>query len=130
MYLQHLPDFLTYFGMALISVLNFFVVYILITLYNELREIRDNRNQAAAIALSGALLGYTIPIASLLIHAVNLIDFFAWSLIALLVQLLAFVASVTFSVNERIVLQDNSAATMLASISIVLGILNAACLVY
>ena len=130
MYLQHLPSFLLYFGSAAVSVLTFALIYIKLTPYNELQEIRDKHNNAAAIALSGALIGFALPEASLLIHSVNIIDFFAWSAIALGVQLFAFIVSFVFRVQKRVVEQDISAGIMLASISVVAGILNAACMTY
>ena len=130
MYLEHVPTFFLYFASASLSMLVFVTVYIYLTPYNELHEIRDKHNNAAAIALSGALIGYALPIASLLIHSVNIIDFFMWAIIACLVQLFAFVVSFIFRVQKRIAEQDVSAGIMLASISIVAGILNAACLTY
>lgn len=130
MYLQHLPTFLTYFGSASLSMLVFALIYIGITPYNEFKEIRIKHNNAAAIAFSGALIGFALPEASLLIHSVNLLDFFLWSGVAFCVQIFAFSISLLFQVQKRIVEQDISAGIMLASISIIAGILNAACLTY
>lgn len=130
MYLQHLPTFLMYFGSAAFSMLTFALIYIKLTPYNELQEIRDKHNNAAAVALSGALIGFALPEASLLIHSVNIIDFFSWSVIALGVQLFAFLVAFVFKVQKRIAEQDISAGIMLASISVVAGIMNAACMVY
>lgn len=130
MYLQHLPTFFMYFGSAAVSMLVFALIYIKLTPYNELQEIRDKHNNAAAVALSGALIGFALPEASLLIHSVNIIDFFMWSIVALGVQLFAFLVAFVFKVQKRIAEQDISAGIMLASISVVAGILNAACMVY
>lgn len=130
MYLQHLPTFLMYFGLAAFSMLAFTLIYIKLTPYNELQEIRDNHNKSAAIALSGALIGFALPEASLLIHSVNVSDFLAWSIVAIFVQLFAFIVSFVFKVQKRVAEQDISAGIMLASISIVAGILNAACMTY
>lgn len=130
MYLQHLPSFLLFFSLAATSMLSFALIYIKLTPYNELQEIRDKHNTAAAIALSGALVGFALPEASLLIHSVNIVDFALWSIVALGVQLFAFFVSFVFQVQKRVAEQDISAGIMLASISVVAGILNAACLVY
>lgn len=129
-YLHALPTFLLYFGSAALSMLVFVMAYIRITPYNEHKEIHDRHNTAAAIALVGAMIGFALPEASLLIHAVGLIDFFAWSIVALLVQLFAFACSTVFNVRERIIVGDISVGITLAGISIVAGILNAACLTY
>ncbi len=130
MYLQHLPTFIMYFGSAVISMIVFALIYIGLTPYNEIKEICEKHNNAAAVAFSGALIGFALPIASLLIHSVNIIDFVLWAGVALVVQIFAFVISFVFKVQKRIVEQDVSAGIMLASISIIAGILNAASLTY
>lgn len=129
-YLHALPAFVTYFSSAALCMFLFVVTYIHVTPYNEHKEIHDNHNPAASIALVGAMIGFAIPEASLLIHAVGLADFFIWSAVALLVQLFAFVCSLVYDVRERIIAGDMSVGIMLAGISIVAGILNAACLTY
>ncbi|WP_129127786.1 DUF350 domain-containing protein [Geomonas oryzae] len=47
-------------------------------------------NLAAAVSLTGALLGFAIPVAIVIAHSVNLVDMAAWALMATMVQLLCF----------------------------------------
>lgn len=131
-YLINLPNFLLYYGSAILIFLIFIGIYTVITPYRELVEIRNNRNAAAAVALSGSMIGFSLPVASLIAHAVNLTDFFAWSAVAIMVQIATFflVAIVFRGIQERIKERDISIGVMLASSSIVAGILNAACMTY
>ncbi len=118
--------FLAAGGFALI----FKAVYRWITPHDEGALIRAG-NPAAAIALGGALLGYVIPLASALAHTASLPEFVAWALLAGVIQI------VTFWVVRRVALPDVSAriergeistALYLLSISLAVGILNAACM--
>ena len=113
-------------GFALI----FKAVYRWITPHDEGALIRAG-NTAAAVALGGALIGYVIPLASALANTHSLPEFVAWALLAGVIQI------VTFWLVRRIALPDVSAriergemapALYLMTISIVVGILNAACM--
>ena len=48
------------------------------------------RNAAAAVSLSGAVLGFTLPLAHAIAQSVSLLDMAVWSAIALVVQLALF----------------------------------------
>lgn len=98
--------------------------------YHEQTLIREG-NTAAAISLGGALIGYVLPLASALSHTVTLREFAAWALLAAIIQILAFVIVsrlVYRKMAERIEAGETSAAVYLASISICIGLLNAACM--
>jgi putative membrane protein len=89
-YLINLPNILLYYGSAILIFLIFIGIYTIITPYRELIEIRSNRNAAAAVALSGSMIGFSLPVASLIAHSANLINFFAWSTVASVVQIVTF----------------------------------------
>jgi putative membrane protein len=108
----------------------FKAIYRWITPHDEGALIRSG-NMAAAVALGGALLGYVIPLASALAHTSTLPEFVAWAILAGVIQI------VTFWVVRRVALPDVSAriergemstALYLLSISLAVGILNAACM--
>lgn len=108
----------------------FKLIYQLITPYKESALIRAG-NPAAAIVLGGALLGYVLPLASALANTVSLGEFAAWAAIAGVIQI------VTFTVVRLLVMKDFSAriergeiapALYLMSISLAVGVLNAACM--
>jgi putative membrane protein len=108
----------------------FKLIYQWATPYNERTLIRDG-NVAAAITLGAALLGYILPLASALEHTVSLAEFAVWALLAGLIQIVTFtiVRRVVMSdFSERIVRGEIAAAIYMASISLGVGLLNAACM--
>ena len=129
--IRYFDDFLIYFSLALLLLFVFTFVYIKVTPYKELELIREG-NKAAAISLSGAMLGFAMPLASTVVNAVNLIDLVLFALLATVVQLIAFVFVRLLMPNlgEAIEGGDVAKATFLAAVAIAVGMLNAAALVY
>lgn len=108
----------------------FKLLYQWATPYNERALIRAG-NVAAAITLGAALLGYILPLASALEHTVSLPEFAAWALLAGVIQILAFTIVrriVMPDFSDRIVRGELAAALYMASISLGVGLLNAACM--
>ncbi|WP_298444493.1 DUF350 domain-containing protein [uncultured Ferrimonas sp.] len=127
-----LSAFLGYFASGVVAIALFKLIYAFITPFDEWALIKAGNN-AAALSLGGALLGYTIALASAVSHSVTYVDFATWAAVALLAQLLAF-AVVRFALLTDIVakIEDNhlASAIVLASINISIGVLNAACMSY
>jgi putative membrane protein len=122
--------FLIAFAAAGVFTIAFKLIYQWVTPYHEQTLIRQG-NTAAAISLGGALIGYVLPLASALSHTVSLREFAAWALLAAVIQILAFVivSRVAFrKLAERIEAGEIAGAVYLASISICIGLLNAACM--
>ena len=108
----------------------FKLIYQWATPYHERTLIRDG-NTAAAITLGAALLGYVLPLASALAHTVSLAEFAVWALLAGVIQIVAFSVVRHFLMrdfSDRIMRGEIAAATYMASISLCVGILNAACM--
>lgn len=108
----------------------FKALYRWITPHDEGALIRAG-NSAAAVALGGALLGYVIPLASALTHTTSLPEFVAWAVLAGAIQIATFwlVRRIALpDVSERIARGEMSTALYLLSISLVVGVLNAACM--
>jgi putative membrane protein len=107
----------------------FKVVYQWVTPYNEGKLIREG-NVAAALALGGALVGYVLPLASALSNTVTLLEFCAWAALAGVIQIAAFtlVRVVMKDVTARIEKGEIAAGVYLLSISLAVGLLNAACM--
>ena len=63
-----LPSFLAYFGVAVVLLAVFLLVYVNVTPYDEISLIRQG-NTAAAINLSGALFGFAMPVANVIAHS-------------------------------------------------------------
>jgi putative membrane protein len=108
----------------------FKAVYRWITPHDEGALIRAG-NSAAAVALGGALLGYVIPLASALANTASLPEFVAWAILAGVIQIVAFwlVRRIALpDVSARIERGEMSTALYLLSISLAVGVLNAACM--
>ena len=105
-------------------------LYQLITPHKEGPLIREG-NSAAAVALGGAVLGYVIPLASALSQTHSLAEFAAWAALAGVIQIVVFwvVRRVALrDVSARIERGEMAAALYLLSISVAVGIINAACM--
>jgi putative membrane protein len=124
-------EFLIYAGLAIAFIYLYMIVYLWITPYNELKLIKDG-NIAAAISLSGSVLGFTFPLAASIFQAVHPWDMMLWALIAAAVQLLVYVAVRYTLLNVSHRIPDGQIATgiVLGAISMSAGILNAACMTY
>jgi putative membrane protein len=108
----------------------FKLVYQWVTPYDEGKLIREG-NIAAALALGGALVGYVLPLASALSNTVSLLEFCAWAALAGVLQIGAFTIVrllVMKDVSARIERGDIAAGVYLLSISLAVGMLNAACM--
>ena len=129
--LAGLPAFLSYFAAAIGLLALFLFIYVLMTPYREITLIRQG-NTAAAASLSGAILGFVLPLTSAIAHSVGLADMAIWGLVALIIQLLVYLAA-------RLLLPDlardvpaGKVATgvFLGALSLAIGMLNAACMTY
>ena len=108
----------------------FKLVYQWVTPYNEGKLIREG-NVAAALALGGALVGYVLPLASALSNTVTLLEFCAWAALAGVLQIAAFTlvrVVVMKDVAARIEKGEIAAGVYVMSISLAVGVLNAACM--
>lgn len=128
-----LLPFLAYFGLSLLALLAFSLAYTAITPYDEWRLIREQRNLAAAIALGGALVGFSVSLASAVAHSVSLVDFLVWALVAMVAQVIAYtLLRLLFErdIAARIEAGETASGVMLAALSLAIGLLNAACMTY
>ena len=96
-------------------------------------RVKEEKNVAAAIGFGGAIVGFAIALASAATHSVAIVDFIIWAVVAIIAQSLAFaLLRFTFmpKIAQRINENEVSAGVMLASMSIAVGLLNAACMTY
>ena len=124
-------DFLVYLAVGLVLLAVYVAIYIRVTPYREIAPIRAG-NMAAAYSLSGAVIGFVIPLASAIEHSVGLADMAIWGLIAMVVQLAAFVAvRITIPTITRDIPAGQAAhGFFLGAVAIAVGMLNAACMSY
>jgi putative membrane protein len=127
--LAGLPPFLAYFAVAILLVLIFIRIYTWVTPHDELALVRAN-NASAALAFGGALMGFALPLSSAVTHSMSLLDCAVWGAVALMVQVLTFVAlRITIKqLPERIERGELAAGILAAAVAISVGIINAACM--
>jgi putative membrane protein len=129
--LSGFDDFLVYFGLSALFVAVFLAVYVHVTPYREFALIREG-NAAAGASLSGALLGFVLPLASTVVHSVNLWDMALWAAIALIVQTVVYLVARALmpDIVRHIPEGRTGSGVFLGAASLAAGILNAACLTY
>ncbi|HTD89940.1 MAG TPA: DUF350 domain-containing protein [Burkholderiales bacterium] len=123
------PAFIITLAAALGLLAVFIFIYVKITPYHEIQLIRQG-NLAAAISLSGTTLGFAIPLAQSAAQSGSLPDMLLWSVISMVVQLLAyFVARLTIPNIARDIPDGKVAqGTFLGVLSLATGLLSAACM--
>jgi putative membrane protein len=128
-----LQSFGLYIGMSIGFLVAFKFIYALATPHKEWALIKNEKNVAAAVGFGGAIVGFSLALASAASNSVSIVDYAIWGAVALLAQLLAF-ALVRFIFMPKIVsrLENNevSAGVILAATNIAVGLLNAACMTY
>lgn len=121
-------SFTAYFGAAVILTACFVIVYIRMTPHDEFKLMREG-NGAAALGLTGAMLGFTIPLALVISVSGALLEAVIWGVGALLVQTAGqFIARLLFpNLTTDVVAGKYSAAIVQSGIALCLGVLQAAC---
>ncbi|QWR77132.1 DUF350 domain-containing protein [Candidatus Magnetomonas plexicatena] len=124
-----LTAFMAYFISSVVFLVLFSIIYKWITPYNEFKLIHEG-NTAAALSFSGVLIGFVLPMASAIAHSASLFDMFIWAGVALAVQVISFLAvRLVFPTLVNDISSNNvSTGLFLGVISILTGILNAACI--
>lgn len=116
--------FLLYIVLSLALLAAFTYAYIQVTPYDEAVDIFEGK-LAPAIALAGAMLGFTFPLLVASYTHSEVLWFLGWALIACVVQLGVF--AVLHRLLPRVIETNNVAgATVFAAASICAGLINAA----
>ena len=117
--------FATYFAAAAALLIGFVLIYIWITPYKEFKLVAENNN-AAAIALSGAVLGFTLPLLASIYYTQSILEMVMWAGVTCCVQMAVFMAMRRRVMSiER---GDTAPAILLAAFSIAFGLINAVCI--
>jgi putative membrane protein len=122
-------NYLVHLALAALLLVVFFKAYTWMTPYDEVKLIRQG-NHAAALSLGGAMLGFSMTIASSILHTNNWQQFLAWALGAMVVQALGYaVTTRCLKMAQDQIEADNSAfGGLLGTISLSIGGINAACI--
>ena len=115
-------------GFALIGA--FLYLYTQLTPYPEFKLIKEG-NTAAACALSGALVGFVLPLCAIIANTHSLIDLLLWAAIAFGIQLAVY-GAVRFMIGDlerQVETGSIAAGVYLGTCSLVGGLLTATCLI-
>lgn len=127
--LDTLPAFLAYFAGSLVLLALFLWLHEKLLPGQEWRLIREG-NAAAALSVAGAAGGFALPLASAIVHSAGFADMVIWAVISGIVQFGCFLAMrlLRRDVAGALARGDMAEATVMAAGSLILGVLNAACL--
>jgi putative membrane protein len=119
-------NYLLHLSLAAMLVLVFFLVYTAITPFDEVKLIRGG-NRAAALSLSGALIGFALPVSSALMHTADYQQFLTWAGIAMVLQIAVYGITTALLKMARDQIEADNAAFggLLGAISISIGVINA-----
>ncbi|HEY8560916.1 MAG TPA: DUF350 domain-containing protein [Pyrinomonadaceae bacterium] len=121
--LEALGNFLLYTFASLVLLAVFGKIYQWLTPYHEHESIKEGK-LAPAIALGGALIGFTLPMLSVSYHGVNFVDFLIWAGIAGALQIIVFKA--LYWLIPMQIEEDNKAiAVIYAVLAFCVGLINA-----
>lgn len=107
----------------------FLFVYTRVTPYREVELIRAGK-LAPAISLGGALIGFSLTLASSVQHNDSLIMFIVWALAAMVVQVLAYalLSRAIAGMAEALEADNVAIGTLMGSVALAVGLVNAASL--
>jgi len=128
-----LGNFALYFAASIALLFIFKIIYAFVTPHDEWKLVKEDKNLAAAVGFGGAMIGFSIALAGAATNSLSIGDFVIWGVVAIIAQSLAFaLLRFTFmpKIAERINQNEVSAGTMLAAMSVSVGLLNAACMSY
>jgi putative membrane protein len=128
--LAGLPAFAAYFAAAVALCVLYLFVYTRATPHQEYDLIIHEHNASAALALGMSLIGFSIALASAIIHATTIFDFIVWGIVAIIVQIGAYYLARLGHPDISNAIRQNAlaSAVWLGAVSIVAGILSAACM--
>jgi putative membrane protein len=114
-------------GFVLIAI--FFAIYTKVTPFDEISLIRKG-NTAAALSLSGALIGFSLTVGSSILHNDSFLMFLAWAAGAMAVQLICYVIMARSLPDMDAAIEGDNVAMggLMAVSSLTIGIVNAACI--
>lgn len=131
--LAGLDNFALYFVISIVFLFIFKFVYALVTPHDEWKLVKEEKNVAAAVGFGGAIIGFALALSGAAANSLSVIDFAIWGVVAIIAQSLAFaLLRFTFMprIAERITNNEVSAGSILAAMSVAVGLLNAACMTY
>ncbi|XZG70107.1 DUF350 domain-containing protein [Chitinibacteraceae bacterium HSL-7] len=128
-YLPPLIAYLSYLASGVGLLVVFSVLYARVTPLDELKLIREG-GTAAALSYGGALVGFSLTLASSAWHVNQLHYFLIWSVLAMAVQILVHVvlARCIKGLAQALIENNIAVGTFAGCVSLAVGIINAGAL--
>lgn len=123
---EGLPVLVVQFALTLALLIVGVAVYMAITPFHEMRLVRTG-NAAGGIVLGGSIVALAIPLAATLATSRFSLDILIWGLVALVLQLLTFVAATLLIRGLRGMIEAGNlaAAWLLVGVQLAVALLNA-----
>lgn len=127
-FLDGLVAFAGYFGGAVVLAIAYLAIYVRMTPHREFDLIVREHNTSAAVALGLSLLGFVVPMCRAMAQAASIVEFVAWGVVALVVQVAAYHAARLAHPDLSRAIEENvlSAALWLGAVSLSAGLMSAA----
>lgn len=122
-----LPVLIGHLVTALVLLAIGVAIYLKLTPYDEMRLARDG-NAAGGLTFAGAVIGLAIPQAATLVTSGAIVDIVIWGVVALVLQLSAFVVADRLIPNLKGEIERGNVATasMVVGVQIGVALINAA----
>lgn len=122
------PKFFGYFIVALFFLGAYLLAYTAVTKSDELELIRHG-NMAAAYSLIGSTLGFSLPLSTAISHTASAQAFVFWTIVSMVTQICTyyFLKLVLKDVDAQIEANNPAYGILAGGISLVVGVINAAC---
>lgn len=107
----------------------FMAIYLKVTPFDEIALIHAGKG-AAALSLGGALVGFSLTLAAAIVYNATLLQVVIWAVVAMIVQVVVYAVASRLLHTVRTEIEAGNAAMggFMGAISLVAGIVNAACL--
>lgn len=127
--LPQIYNYLIHLLSAFAAIGVFTVIYCKVTPFDEIALIRKGC-VAAALSFGGATLGFAVTVASSILHSDTYDMFLMWTGFAAIAQIItyAFIARVMPHLNDDLSNNNVAMGALMGSLSLIVGIVNAACL--
>ncbi len=126
-FLAGFPVLIAHFAMTVAMLGAGVVIYVLITPHDELKLVRSG-NMAAAVSLSGAIIGIALPLAFCMAASVSVFDILVWGSLTVALQLAAYKVTdlLLRDLPKRIEAGELGPAYLLVAIKLAVAAINAA----
>jgi putative membrane protein len=129
--MEALPLYLAYIVVSLVLLATFTIAYIQITPIHEFALIKAG-NRAAALSLSGVMIGFGVVLAVTAANSVSLVDLAIWGAVALVCQILLHFAVGFFIKDFRQGIESgkDSYGIFMAALALAVAAVNAGAVTY